>query len=162
MEDLRAPIGHSRGQRIALAVAGVLIIALGVLSYYLVLVLVPIGLGALAAAAVPSRWPLWGALVAGVLATPAALAVGGVSYVGYSCVRPEPWVEFQVKSGLSNMAADHVLDKEADSHRSSESVGNGLRVLFDRGASDARDRVARELRDDPVIVSVRTGEERCD
>ena len=102
--------------------------------------------------------------MAGALATPIVVAVASAAWVGYSCVRPEPWVEVRFHDPQRQSP---VLDQIVDFNASFTSSGGGeapgsYRVTFHRGASAVRDRVARDLRRHPAVRFVATGEEHCD
>lgn len=165
MDRLREPIGQTPWQRVALAAGGIVLVGGGVL-YALIggWLLVPVGVVAVTLAVVPARWSLRRGLVAGVLALPALFALGGASYVGYSCVRPEPWLDVRFKEGEGSAIPLTEIANREESATSSQG-GDGPdehRLFFERDAAGVRDRVARELRADPAVAAVQTGEEHCD
>jgi hypothetical protein len=165
MARLRKPLGQTGVVRAALALGGAVLIAGGaLLALAGGLVLVPIGVVALTLAVVPARWSLQRGLLVGLLASPLLLGVGTVSYVGYSCVRPEPWLDVRFGDARDATRALTALANREDAFSASvdgDAPGEH-RVFFERGAADTRDRVARELRASNAAVEVHTGEERCD
>jgi hypothetical protein len=162
MRGLREPIGLTRRQRIWLAGLGALAAAVGVLFAFIGgFLLVPLALVALTTAALPEHWPRWRALALGVLMTPLLLGLGATAYVGYRCVRPEPWLEVRFRGSTDAQNGLREVALEDDFRSQTARDGTEVyRVVFARGGADTRDRWVRHLRAASGVVRIRTGTER--
>jgi hypothetical protein len=161
MSWLRAPLELTRRKRVWLALGGLFLVAFGIFFLFFGGVLfLPFGLMALTTAVLPSRWPRWRALVTGVLATPLLVAVASAAYEGYTCARPEPWIEVRFHDSIDGQNGLRGVDDEDDFRSLTDQGGEGYRVVFTRDGADTRDRWARELRK-MGVASIRTGADHC-
>src|SRR5829696_6233103 len=97
MSRLREPLDTTRAERIGLALGGLLLVAVGIL--------------ALTLSVLPARWSLRRGLVAGALASPLLFLALGASYVGYTCARPEPWLDVRFRDeGRGTATLTHIAN----------------------------------------------------